>query len=64
MLVNQLGHLKHVDRAFAAEDLLEVGVRIDVPLVGGILQVVFLDIDPQFFDHLGARHRTFTHYRF
>src|SRR5215210_5903943 len=43
VVVHELGHLEHVDLALAAEDGLQVRVRVDVALVRLILQVVLLD---------------------
>ncbi len=47
MLGDQLGHFEHAYRLFAAEDLLQLLVGVDVALVLGILQAVFLDVFPQ-----------------
>lgn len=60
MLRNELGHFKHADRGLAAENLLQVFVRIDVPLILLVLQTVLFDVDPEFFDDFRARHWTLT----
>ncbi len=52
MLGDELSHLKHVDDGLATEDCFEVGVSIDIALVGRILKIVLLDIDPQLLDDL------------
>jgi len=53
VLANQTGHFEHGDLAFA-EDFLELGIRIDIALVGGVLQLVLLNINPQLLDHFSA----------
>src|SRR5260221_3983822 len=50
-----LVHLEHADRGLAAEHRLELGVSQDLALVGGILQVVLLDVGPDLRDHLASR---------
>src|SRR5215831_7817010 len=47
-----LVHLEHADLVLAAEDRLQLGVGQDLPLVGGVLQVVLLDVVPDLRDHL------------
>jgi len=61
MLADQLGHFKHVDHRFAAENFFQSRVGNNVALVLRVLQVGLLDVSPEFFDHLGARHRTLSH---
>src|SRR4051812_35105298 len=55
--VHQLGHLEHADGILAVEDLLQLGVGLDRPLVLGILEVVLLDVVPDPLGDLGARLR-------
>ena len=43
--------------ALAAEDRLQGRVRVDLPLVLRVLQLVLLDVSPQALRHLGARNR-------
>src|SRR5690348_18345910 len=46
VLGEMLVHLEHADLVLAAEDGLQLGVGQDLPLVGGVLQVVLLDVVP------------------
>lgn len=55
---DQLGHLEHGDGTLAAENLLKLLVGVDVALVLRILEIVLLDVGPEFLYDLGARHRT------
>lgn len=48
---NELGHFEHVDSGLAAKDLLQFFVRINIALIGGILQVIFFDVFPQLLHH-------------
>src|SRR5215469_16333700 len=41
-----LVHFEHADLVLAVEDRLELGVGEDLALVGGILQIVLLDVGP------------------
>ena len=54
MLADQASQFKHGDLGLA-EQLLELGVGVDVALVGGVLQVVGLDVDPQLADDLDRK---------
>ena len=56
VFANQTGQLKHGDLRFAKHGL-ELVISIDVAFVDFVLQIVFLDVDPHFADHLSARHR-------
>ena len=59
---DELRHLEH--RHFAlTEDSLQLLIREDVALVGWILKVVLLDVDPKLFDYFGSGHRAGTHNR-
>src|SRR6218665_354104 len=53
VLADQASHLEHRDLGLA-EDFLELGVGVDHALVGSVLQVVGLDVDPQLADDFGA----------
>ena len=53
VFANQTGQLKHGDLCFAKHGF-ELVVCIDVAFVDFVLQIVFLDVDPQLADHLGA----------
>ena len=55
MLAHNPGQLKHRHLRFA-KNRQQLGVGVDVALVGTVLQVFGLDIVPQFFNHLGAGH--------
>ena len=55
VFANQTGQLKHGDLRFAKHGL-ELVISIDVAFVDFVLQIVFLDVDPHFADHLCARH--------
>src|SRR5262249_38688405 len=57
VLAPQLGHLKPGDRLLAAEPLLQRRVRLDRPLVAGVLEGVLLDVVPEALRDLGARDR-------
>ena len=54
---DELGHLEHGDLRLAAEDGLEERVGVDVTLVLGVLETVFLDVVPDFFGELTAGDR-------
>ena len=47
--------LEHVDRSFA-DDLRKFSIRYDHALIFRVLAFVFLDVDPQLFDHLRTGH--------
>ncbi len=55
MLVQQAGHLEHIDRFFAAEHLRELVVGNDKTSVFRVLQLMAFDIMPQFFHDLRTR---------
>ena len=44
-----------------AKQIFELGIGIDVALVGGVLQLVGLDVHPQLADDFGAGQRLRTH---
>src|SRR5205823_14409274 len=52
-----LVHLEHADLILAAEDLLQLVVSKDFPLVLRILQVVLANVIPHFRNDLTARKR-------
>ena len=54
---DELGHLEHGDLGLAAEDGLKERVGVDVALVLGVLETVFLDVVPDFFGELTAGDR-------
>ena len=56
VLAYKTRHFKHGDLLFA-EHFGQFVIGIDVALVLGILQVVGLDVVPQFLDHFSARQR-------
>src|SRR5947208_2921777 len=53
---DQLGHLEHRHLVLAAEDGLELVVRVDHAAVFLVLQAIALDIAPGLLGHFGARH--------
>src|SRR5438309_5567696 len=53
---DQLGHLEHRHLVSAAEDGLELVVRVDHAAVFLVLQAIALDIAPDLLGHFGARH--------
>ena len=55
VLAHNPRQLKHRDLRLAKHGQ-QLGICVDGTLVGGVLQVVGLDVIPQFFDHLRARH--------
>src|SRR3989344_3980940 len=57
-------HLEHRDLALAAENHLQFFVRQNIPLVGRILEIVSLDVLPQFLDDLPPCHRALAGDRF
>src|SRR6185437_7608092 len=57
VLVDELGHLEHRNLALAAEDRLELVIGVDHPTLLRVLQVVALDVRPELFRDLRARHR-------
>ena len=56
MLANQASHLEH-GHLHLAEDFLQLRISVDHALVDCVLQLVFLDVNPQFADHFGTRQR-------
>src|SRR4051812_13803156 len=56
VLRDELGHLEHRHLGLAIEDLLQVGIGVDVALVLLVLEAVLLDVDPQLLGDFGARH--------
>lgn len=55
MFRDQFGHLEHADNFLATEDGLQVFIGVDHRPFVFVLQVVFLDVIPEFFRHLSAR---------
>lgn len=53
MLADEARHLKHRDLGFA-KDFFELGIGVDVALVGRVLQVVGFDVHPQLTDDFCA----------
>ena len=53
VLADQAGHLEHRDLGFA-EDFFELGICVDHALIQLVLQIVFLDVDPELGDDLSA----------
>ena len=62
MLGDELGHLKHVHGLFAAENFLQIRVRVDIPLVLLVLEAMLFNVDPELFDHLRPGHRALADY--
>ncbi len=60
MRADQFGHFEHAD-LILAENRLELGICVDHALVRCVLQIVLLDVFPQFFHHFGARQRRGAH---
>src|SRR3989344_7610890 len=56
---DELRHLEHVDAFAAAEDFLEVRIRIDLPLILRILKILRLDVHPELLRHFRTGHRSF-----
>ena len=54
MLANQASQFKHGD-LWLAKQGQELVVSIDVAFVGGILQFVLFDVNPNFADDFGTR---------
>jgi len=52
MLAYQLGHLEHVDYSFATENLLESFISDDIALLGWILEILALDVNPELLHNL------------
>ena len=61
VFADQARQFKHGDLVFA-KNRLEFGISVDVALVGSVLQVVGLDVNPQFADDFGAGQRGFSHH--
>src|SRR5262245_57979794 len=57
LLVDELGHLEHVDPALSAEHGLEGGVGVDHAAFLGILKLVLLDVRPETLRHVRTRAR-------
>src|SRR5438445_8211801 len=57
VLVDQRSHLEHRDLLLAAEDLFQIVVGVDHPLVLLVLQAVGLDVVPHLFGDLAPRNR-------
>lgn len=53
----ELGHFKHGNLLFAAEDSFQLGICIDHTAVFGSLEVMLLDIVPHLFGDFGTRNR-------
>ena len=56
MLVDRLGHLKHI-QLLAAENRLQFVIGDDFALILRILEFVLLDVRPNLFRDLAARKR-------
>lgn len=54
---DEFRHLEHGDFVLA-EDCLQFVIREDVALVLRVLEIVFLDVDPDLLCDFGARERT------
>ena len=61
MLRDKLGHFKHVDGTLSTENGLKCGICIDIALVRWILQIVFLNVLPQFLRGFGTWKRLSSH---
>lgn len=46
VVAQEFRHLEHRNCRLAAEDLLQILVSVDVPLVRRVLEIVLLDVDP------------------
>src|SRR5712692_7050186 len=57
MLVDQRGHLEHRDLLLAAEDLFQIVIGVDHPLVLLVLQAVGFDVVPHLLGNLAPRYR-------
>ena len=55
MIRNELGHFEHGHLILAIEYRLQLVVGDDFALVGGVLQIVGLDVIPKLLGKLGAR---------
>src|SRR4051812_16121599 len=62
MFVDELGHLEHRHLVLTAEHWAELVVRVDHPAFLLVLTAVALDVLPDLFRDLGARHRSVTDY--
>ncbi len=51
MPVDELRHFEHADLCLAVEHRLQIGVGDDISLVLRVLEVVFLDVIPEFLRH-------------
>ena len=64
MRADEFRHLKHRNLLLAAKNDLELVIRIDHPFIGGVLQIVLLDVSPDFLGDFrawcgrGANHGT------
>ena len=54
---DELGHLEHRNLALAAKERAELIVGHDIALVLRVLEVVRLNVLPQFLNDLPSRHR-------
>ena len=55
---DELRHLEHGHFALAAEDNLQLRIGENVALVGWVLEIVLLDVFPEFLHDLPAGHRS------
>src|SRR5712691_2227345 len=56
MLVDQRGHIEHRDLLLAAEDLFQIVIGVDHPLVLLVLQAVGFDVVPHLLGDLAPRN--------
>src|SRR3989344_1944106 len=63
MLSDKFCHLKHVDGLFAAENIFQILIRVDIPLVLRILEVVLFNVYPKLLYNLRPWHRAFADYK-
>ena len=47
MLADELGHLEHIDDLLACKHGREGFIRVDVPLILRVLELVLLDVGPE-----------------
>src|SRR5229473_2145172 len=60
LLIHQLGHLEHRYLLLSPKYRTELVIGVDHPTLLGVLEVVLLDIRPEFLDDLGSRYRLVT----
>lgn len=62
MLGNEFRHLEHIDDILPAKDFFQAGISIDVALVFFVLEIMALDVSPEFFDDIRSGHRAAADY--